>query len=196
MPAVMQTDGDSFWTGAIVPDKQAVARQAEAALAAKMGTPAAARPLPGGRTPQISGYNSAGVLGSFVDVWFNDTVNTDRGWFDYCAEFDNGSGDTGWWGWSPFYAQHLSYSQRWVFNGISIGVSVPGGANFSGSGNTVRWSNGYSYVYYVSHGYTGVRGCTGLLGIMYSVYEQHSSDWQITYTVGQYVQANASKGVG
>ena len=196
MPAGVETDGDSFWTSAVVADKRAFAARINAAAAALAGQSAASdRSTQSARQLQLTGYRSIGVLGSSVDVWFDDNHNIHRGWFSFCVTFDNGSGYTGWYGLNPFYARHLTYTQRWTFNGIGVSVSIPGGANFSGSGDTVRWSRGYDTVWYVTHGYTGVEGCVGVLGIMYNVHEAHSGDWQLTYTTGQYVQASASANV-
>jgi hypothetical protein len=202
-PAGLQTDGDSYWTSAAVPDKAAFARGADTALAAQEAAVAAAAdngaPAPASYTraqgPLLNGYNRHNIAGSYIDVGFNDAHHIHRGFTTFCVTFDSGSGSTHWFGSSPFNARSLHYSQHWHFEGINVSVNVPGGAGFSGGGSNINWSHSYSTLWMASHGYTGIRGCVGILGIMYNVSESHAGDWQITATNGALVQANASAGV-
>src|SRR5262245_41763870 len=136
LPAGLQTDGSSYWSSAIVPDKAAFARGADTAMAAQA---AAAAPDAGAggitaearttaQRPLLHGRNTHNIAGSYIDVGFNDNHNIHRGFTTFCVTFDNGSGSTHWFGATPFNARSLHYSQHWHFEGINVSVNVPGGA--------------------------------------------------------------------
>ncbi len=97
-------------------------------------------------------YGDAGVTAEFwTDLWTGVALEQ---WAS--AE---GLTYTCWWGTVPQYnSDQIELGDTWRFSGCSVSVSVPGGAGFSVSGTTAKWTGGYSGgdAYDLWHMYAGV----------------------------------------
>jgi hypothetical protein len=55
------------------------------------------------------------------------------------ADFKNSSATADWWGSNPVNARYIQASMTWKVSGLDVSVTVPTGAAFSRSGNSVTW---------------------------------------------------------
>jgi hypothetical protein len=73
----------------------------------------------------------------------------------------NGHTRTAWLGCCPFNADAMYLADTWKQDGISVSVSFPAGAGFSGSGDTANWSASVSNNWQIDHYYNGLQFYSG-----------------------------------
>lgn len=113
----------------------------------------------------FSAYNSIYACpNSCGDVTANLSVTVDVN--NSCcvpvnAIFNNGHSWGRWLGSNPFNATSMTLADTYKAEGVSVTVSYPAGAGFSGSGDTVTWSGSVSNTWTIDHYYNGIHFSTG-----------------------------------
>ena len=88
----------------------------------------------------ISDYDSTSYGNGFVRTEFSSTVEYGGDLIKVWREVD-GESRTFWGGTVPQYnSSQIQLDESWIFSGICVSVSFPGGVGFAGGGRTVTWS--------------------------------------------------------
>lgn len=73
----------------------------------------------------------------------------------------NGHTRTAWLGCCPWNADTMYLADTWKQDGISVSVSFPAGAGFSGSGDTANWNGSVGNNWQIDHYYNGLQFYSG-----------------------------------